>query len=137
MVQIKVTGKRSNKNKIKKATLAVANSLGIDVDVNLRFMEHESPDKYGFAAEIMGAQYICIFKDCPDSELGKVISHEMIHVWQNVRGDLKFDYDNMIFYWKGKKYTQNDLDQMKYYDRPWEAEAKKLEKDLAQDFFMS
>lgn len=137
MAQIKITGKRSNKNFIKKATLAVANSLGIDVDVNLRFLDVENPDTRGFAANMSDNHYVCIFKDCPDNELSKVISHEMIHVWQAVRGDLKFDYDNMIFYWKGEKYTQEDLDQMEYYDRPWEAEAKKLEKDLAQDFFMS
>ena len=137
MVQVKVTGNRPNKTKIKKCTLAVAKSLGIDVDVNLRFMDQQSPDKYGFAAKIMGSHYVCIFNDCPDEALGKVISHELIHVWQTLRGDLSFDYDNMIFTWKGEQYNQAKLDTMEYYDRPWEAEAKKLEKNLAENFFMS
>jgi hypothetical protein len=54
-----------------------------------------------------------------------------------LRGDLVFDYDNNIFYWLGDKYTVDRLKDMSYYDRPWEAEAKKLEKNLAKHFFMS
>lgn len=134
---IRISGKRKSKHKIEKASRAIANELGINNDVTIRFMDYDSPDKYGFAANIMGSHYVCIFNDCPEDKVSEVISHEMVHVWQNDRGDLVHDYDNMIFYWNGEKYTQEDLDQMEYYDRPWEAEAKKLEKDLAQYFFMS
>ena len=81
MVQIKVTGKRNNKTKIKKSAIKVANDLGIKSDVNIRFMDYDSPDKYGFAANIMGSHYVCIFNDCPDDKLPEVISHELIHVW--------------------------------------------------------
>lgn len=137
MVQIKVTGKRSNKTKIKNSARKVANDLGIKSDVNIRFMDYDSPDKYGFAANIMGSHYVCIFNDCPDDKLPEVISHELIHVWQNDRGDLIHDYNNQTFYWRGDKYNVDRLESMAYYDRPWEAEAKKLEKNLAKHFSMS
>ena len=134
---VNITGNRKNKTQIKRKADRVVKYLGIDMPVTIRFMDYDSPDKYGFAAKIMGSHYVCIFNDCPDTELGKVISHELVHVWQDVRGDLSFDYDNMIFTWKGKTYDQDLLDKMEYHDRPWEEEAKKLENKLAQDFFMS
>lgn len=134
---VRISGVSKSKRKIEKASRAIARELGIKSQVNLRFLDVDNPDTYGFASNISGSHYVCIFKDCPDDKLAEVIAHEMVHVAQNDRGDLVFDYDNMIFYWKGEKYTQEDLDQMEYYDRPWEAEAKKLEKDLAKDFFMS
>lgn len=131
---IKVTGKRANKTKVKKSALRVAQSLNINEEVTIYFMEHTSPDKLGFAATIMGSQYICIFKDCPEEKLAEVISHEMIHVWQMIRGDLQFDYNNMHFYWKGVLYDTQSLEGMEYYSRPWEAEAKAKEVELAQLF---
>lgn len=137
MVEIKITGKRSGKAKIRKATAKVAKSLGIESEVNLRFLDVDNPDTHGFAANMSGSHYVCIFKDCPDDKLAEVISHEMVHVAQNYRGDLVFDYDNQIFYWQGDTYTVDRLKDMSYYDRPWEAEAKKLQKNLAKHFFMS
>ena len=117
--------------------MAIAKELGIQNDVTIRFMDYDSPDKYGFAANIMGSHYICIFNDCPDEKVAEVISHEMVHVWQNDRGDLVHDYDNKTFYWRGDKYDVDRLKSMAYYDRPWEAEAKKLEKNLAKHFSVS
>lgn len=137
MAQINVTGNRSNKTKIKRSAAKVAKDLGISKDVNIRFMDYDSPDKYGFAANIFGSHYVCIFNDCPDDKLAEVISHEMIHVWQSDRGDLIHDYNNQTFYWRGDKYNVDRLETMAYYDRPWEAEAKKLEKNLAKHFSMS
>jgi len=129
---IKVTGVKNNKTKIKRQALRVAQSLGINEEVTIYFMEHTSPDKWGFAATIMGSQYVCIFKDCPDEKLADVISHELIHVWQTLRGDLKHDYTNSTFYWKGERYDDARLSSIDYYSRPWEAEAKQKEKQLAQ-----
>lgn len=134
---IRISGKRKSKRKIEKASRAIANELGIKNDVTIRFMDYDSPDKYGFAANIMGSHYVCIFNDCPEDKVSEVISHEMVHVWQNDRGDLVHDYDNQIFYWRGDKYDVDRLNDMAYYDRPWEAEAKKLEKNLAKHFSMS
>lgn len=131
---INITGNRSNKTTIKRKALKVAKHLGIDQPVTLRFMDYDSPDKWGFAAEIMDRHYVCIFNDCPDDKLAQVISHELIHVWQTLRGDLKFDYNNMTFYWKGDIYDEARLASIDYYSRPWEAEAKAKEVELAQLF---
>lgn len=134
---INISGFKNNQTKLRKSTEALAKHLGVNCGITLRKIDHVTKNTYGFAAEILGSQHICIMKDCPDSMLPTIIAHEMVHVHQMFRGDLIFDYDNMIFTWKGKKYFKEDLDLMEYYDRPWEAEAKKLEKKLAQDFFMS
>lgn len=131
---IKVTGNKANKRKIERQALKVAQSLGINEEVTIYFMDHTSPDKLGFAATIMGSQYICIFKDCPEEKLPEVIAHEMIHVWQTLRGDLNFDYNNSTFYWKGDVYDDARLSGISYYDRPWEAEAKQKESQLATLF---
>ena len=129
---IKVIGKKANKTKIKRQALKVAQSLGINEEVTIYFMEHTSPDKLGFAATIMGSQYICIFADCPDEKLAEVIGHEMIHVYQTLRGDLIHDYTNSTFYWKGERYDDARLSSIDYHSRPWEAEAKQKEKQLAE-----
>ena len=134
---IKVSGTKRLKRKIERSSLTIANELGIKESVTIRFMDHESPDIYGFAANISGSHYICVFNHCPDDKIAEVISHEMIHVWQSDRGDLVHDYENETFYWQGDKYDVDRLKSMAYYDRPWEAEAKKLEKNLAKHFFMS
>lgn len=131
---ITVTGNRKNKTQIKRKALKVAQSLGIDQPVTIRFMDYDSPDKWGFAAEILGQQYVCIFNDCPDEKVAQVISHELIHTQQMIRGDLKFDYSNMTFYWKGDVYDEARLASIDYYSRPWEAEAKQKESQLAQLF---
>ena len=59
-------------------------------------------------------------------ESEKVIEHEEVHIDQMKRGDL--NYDNEYVYWKGKKYSR---DQMKEGAKnlPWEAEAYRKSKD--------
>ena len=53
-------------------------------------------------------------------ERQSVIEHEKVHLDQMKRGDL--DYDNDFVYWKGKKYSRNDMKEGAK-DLPWEAEA--------------
>ena len=133
---IKISGFK-NQTKLRKSTEALAKYLGIDCDVTVRKLTHEATEAYGFAAEILGMPTVCIMADCPEEIQSKVIAHEMIHIHQMVRGDLVFDYNNMLFHWKGKTFDKTQLDEMEYNDRPWEAEAKQLEKELAENFFMS
>ena len=57
-----------------------------------------------------------------------VIAHEMIHVKQRVRGQLKHYFKrngDVEFIWCGKKYNVD------YYDSPWEIEAFSRERILA------
>ena len=49
-----------------------------------------------------------------------IINHEMVHHDQMKRGDL--DYDDDFVYWKGKKYSREQMKEGAQ-DLPWEAEA--------------
>ena len=53
-------------------------------------------------------------------ERKSVIKHEKVHLDQMKRGDL--DYDDDFVYWKGKKYSREDMKEGAE-DLPWEAEA--------------
>jgi|TARA_A100001011_G_scaffold368699_1_gene423268 hypothetical protein len=53
-------------------------------------------------------------------ERRSVIEHEKIHIDQMKRGDL--DYDDENVYWKGKKYSRDEMKEGAE-DLPWEAEA--------------
>jgi len=132
---VQTSGFSKQQTRIRRAAENLKQHLGIDVKVNLRKMKQIRPDKYGFAYYFMDQHGICIFGDCPDDMLGVVISHEMVHVHQTVRGDLKFDHDSGTFWWKGDRWDPARLDEVKYYDRPWEAEAKHLEAELSSKFF--
>lgn len=55
-----------------------------------------------------------------------VLSHEMVHVKQLAKGQLK--YKGKKLYWKGKFVNHK---KMSYYDHPWEHEAWKNQKILA------
>ena len=53
-------------------------------------------------------------------ERESVIEHEKVHIDQIKRGDL--DYDDDFVYWKGKKYSREDMKEGAE-NLPWEAEA--------------
>lgn len=53
------------------------------------------------------------------SALKSVVEHESHHIDQMVRGDL--DYDDNNVYWKGKKYSREEMDEGNH-DLPWEKE---------------
>ena len=63
---------------------------------------------------------IIINKDVCPSRTQDVINHEMVHIDQMKRGDL--DYDEDFVYWKGKKYSRDDMKEGAQ-NLPWEAEA--------------
>ena len=51
----------------------------------------------------------------------RILAHELVHVKQFARGELS---DNLQ-YWKGKDHSST-----KYWEQPWEKEARKLQKKL-------
>lgn len=59
-------------------------------------------------------------------KLVDVLSHEMVHVKQIAKGQLK--YKGKKIYWKGKYVNHKKVS---YYDHPWEHEAWKNQKILA------
>lgn len=135
-MKIEVSGFGTKKRKLEKSLEKLSVHLGIEGRLVVRKLKMTSENKYGFAYQMLGHNGICIFNDCPDEMLPIVLSHEMVHVHQEVRGDLKHDFERGIFWWKGKAFDEAKLNTMEYYSRPWEAEAKFLEKNLAENFFI-
>ncbi len=60
-----------------------------------------------------------------------VLAHEMIHVKQYVKGELKDYITKPDPYWKGKPYSRKKVN---YYDLPWEIEAYEKETALYEKF---
>jgi predicted metallopeptidase len=51
----------------------------------------------------------------------KVLSHELIHLKQYYTKKLILEKDKVI--WDGREVYQNEINETKYEQRPWEAEA--------------
>jgi len=60
----------------------------------------------------------------------RTLAHEMVHVKQWAKGDLK-EYSRKPDVWFGEPVDRD----MPYRDRPWEIEAYELEKTLSKEFF--
>ena len=63
-------------------------------------------------------------------ELISTVCHEMVHVKQYAKGELRWCNKKNNNMWK--KSVKNDIP---YDDQPWEKEAYKLETKLAMEFF--
>lgn len=65
-------------------------------------------------------------------QLVQTVAHEMIHVKQFCRGQLSQHVDRkgeLYFKWMGRRYNKD------YYDRPWELDAFRNERILANHVF--
>ena len=63
--------------------------------------------------------------DLRGEELERTIIHELVHIWQYVRGDLIQEHIDGLgprMIWRGEDLTSVDYD-----DRPWEKQAVELE----------
>jgi len=64
----------------------------------------------------------------------ETIAHEMVHVKQYARGELKdLARSPYLCKWKGKKFNFNSTH---YYDQPWEIEAHGMERGLFIRWFV-
>lgn len=73
-----------------------------------------------------GRAVIFVNRELKKAELFTVVVHEMTHVSQYLRGDLKSNDDGFI--WRGKVFSFSDaywenIDYYKYRSLPWESEA--------------
>lgn len=57
------------------------------------------------------------------------LAHEMVHVKQYARGQVKSSKSRKTHYWMGKKIRKD------YYNQPWEVEAFSKERNLANKIF--
>lgn len=129
---VKVVGFGRQKARVARVAKRIHMQLGIEVEVMLRKSRLTRPHLYGFAYYYAGKHGVMIFKDCPLDMLDEVVAHELVHVWQTVRGDLQFDEVSQTFWWQGDMWAPDRLASVDYYARPWEAEAKYLQKKLAK-----
>jgi len=58
------------------------------------------------------------------------LAHEMVHIKQFARGELRMLYAGYCAKWKGEKYTDDTL----YETCPWEVEANSIEPALSAEF---
>jgi hypothetical protein len=67
---------------------------------------------------------------CDIASLFTIIAHEMVHIWQYLRGALRTvsDEDNLINYWEGYKVPN----ETPYDDLMWEKEAYELQDSLVE-----
>lgn len=87
-------------------------------------------DRMNGAVVLLGDRKIFLSLDSKLSleQLIQTLAHEMVHVKQYAKGQLKIVYPNRgksYFTWLGKKYKTN------YYESPWELEAFSRERILA------
>jgi len=73
--------------------------------------------------------YIDLYKNLDNSELLKTLFHEMVHVKQYAKKELVYKTNCNI--WKGRKYYANIESE---WNRPWEREARRVEKQLYEKF---
>lgn len=98
------------------------------LDIKVRFTKC---DAYGYCMSSTNRKFhLELRKNMSLYDLISTVCHEMVHVKQYCRGELK---DDMWGYqqWKSKKFKED----LEYMDQPWEKEAFKLEKRLAIECF--
>ena len=68
-----------------------------------------------------------------ERNLMRTVSHEMVHIKQLAKGQLRYDMvgDKEVTVWKGKPF---DVTEVKYIDRPWELEAYSKQEVLVHQF---
>lgn len=85
----------------------------LDIEVKLKTIKD---DAYGYCLSTTTRDFeIEIDKSLSLRRLLTTVAHEMVHVKQYARRELKGDY-----VWKGKTYNPKTTD---YWDEPWEIEA--------------
>jgi len=91
-------------------------------------------DTYGECYDLDASpdnKYYTIRLDYADADtVIRTLAHEMVHIKQFARGELRMLYTGYCAKWKGEKYTNDIL----YETRPWEIEANTLEPVLTSAF---
>lgn len=107
------------------------------VNITLDFTDKDlSPNYYGFCDWEFENHRSRDFILTIDPSLGKrnmllVLAHEMVHVKQYAKGELKDYIKAKRVRWHGEVYQNNEID---YWEQPWEIEAHGREKGLYYKF---
>ena len=100
------------------------------LDINIRFCGMEDHGCCYKLDEVGRKFKLSIKKGLSIYELISTLCHEMVHVKQYAKGELRWCNKTANRMWKKSVY--NDI---AYDDQPWEKEAYRLEPRMAIDFF--
>lgn len=141
-----IGGNRKKKSLVKKAArwmlgYTLGNRLANNIDLTIRF--DESLKDTAIYATVMWEDNnhrprvfdMEVCNHITDRMLLRVLSHEIVHVRQYATGDLKdlalqADYSK----WKNKLIKTEGLGKVRYWDLPWEKEARREEKVIFHDW---
>lgn len=91
---------------------------------NLFIIADDCPTALGRAIDTGCGEYIIFLQPkLSIPELCQTLAHEMVHVKQYAKGQLKLKAKGIV--WCGKLYKESD--NLSYVNRPWEIEAMKKE----------
>ena len=76
---------------------------------------------------------IRIKKNLPEEDLITLVFHEMVHVKQFAKKELRYTWDNKSFNYK-IVFNNKDTTELSYLDRPYEKEAYKLQESLYKEY---
>jgi hypothetical protein len=139
MVEVSGSGKRKRNNVkslsefcVKKLMPRLYGKLSIKIQLICRLTEKES-----LAGDCIWEDDSCnrpreftirIDSTQDETAMMETVAHEMVHVKQYARGELKdFFSTNKVCKWQGGNINISKMD---YYDQPWEIEAHGREKGL-------
>jgi len=111
-------------------------NLEIEIVLEKNLIKNESDQAYCVDLSDSGASRD--FEITVDADMGKralliAIAHEMVHVKQYARAELKYLSSKKLHRYQGKTYTPDHM----YWDRPWEIEAFGRELGLYSMFCQS
>lgn len=91
---------------------------------NLFILCDDAPDAQGRAIDTEHGEYLVFLSPkLKTSELIQTLAHEMVHIKQYAKGQLRVK--NLGVSWRGKMYKYSE--DRGYHTRPWEIEAMKRE----------
>jgi hypothetical protein len=91
----------------------------------------ETEDRCRGSVTYIGPKYLVMVID-PKLDIERLVltlAHEMVHVKQYARGQIKHRLGSKTYYWMGKQ------NRKKYFEQPWELEAFGKERILANKIF--
>jgi hypothetical protein len=114
---------------IEKVVVHLSETLFHDIDhdiISVAFETKTDMEVDGFCTQEDEFDYtIELRSDLRNEDLERTIIHELVHIWQYVRGDLVQEHIDGLgprMVWMGEDMTSVD-----YNDRPWEQQAVALE----------
>lgn len=126
---------KTNRDFYDEIVLVGLNELGVDsVYVDIREITDEAKAQFDINTElrahIIGRnnQYVIWIDDMGKSEAIQVLSHELIHLLQYKNREIILEKEYVE--WKGTRYSYNEVQNIEYRDRPWEADAFSKDREL-------